>query len=199
MDLRLVEWFWTYQGEGANWGRRAFFVRLPFCNLKCSWCDTEFNKFVVVSEKDFLKDARAEKTKFAVLTGGEPTMNKQTPRIISLLKQFEFELAIETNGNFPIPANIDFVTCSPKRDAGWLIHPDVIPKINELKYVVDDGFDFGMLAELEKQDWTRLVPRLTLSPEFNNFQINIAKITDFLKEHPRWRMSLQTHKWIGVR
>jgi 7-carboxy-7-deazaguanine synthase len=196
--LRLVEWFWTFQGEGANWGRRAFFVRLPYCNLKCTWCDTEFNKFVTVTEEQFLRDARSEKTKFAVLTGGEPTMNKQLPRIIALLKSFEFEIAVETNGCFKIPDGIDFVTVSPKRDADYRIHPHAQERANELKYVIDKDFDFSILTRLQEQEWTR-TKRLTVSPEFNDMKESVSRIENFLKENPRWRMSLQTHKWLGVR
>lgn len=198
MNLKLVEWFWTFQGEGAHAGRRAFFVRVPFCNLACSWCDTEFNKFVTVSETDFLKDALAEPTRFAVLTGGEPTMNKQSPRIVELLRHNGFEIAIESNGTFPIPFTADFVTLSPKRDADYEIHADAAMKANELKFVVDDGFDFAVIKKYEKMPWTKLV-RKSLSPEFNNFKENVSRIEAFIKENPQWRISLQTHKWIGVR
>lgn len=195
--LRLVEWFWTFQGEGANWGRRALFVRLPFCNLKCSWCDTEFNKFQTISEADFIQFAESEPARFAVITGGEPAMNKQTPRIIELLKGIGFELAIESNGTFAIPQGFDFVTVSPKRDADYRIHPAALNSAHEFKFVVDDGFDFEQLRIF--QDQVRPDQRLTLSPEFNAFKLNVSRIESFIKENPRWRLSLQTHKWIGVR
>lgn len=196
--LRLVETFWTFQGEGTNWGRRAFFVRMPFCNLKCSWCDTEFNKYETLDEEEFRRRATEEPGRFAVLTGGEPMMNKQSPRVIEILKELGFEIAVETNGTFPILQGIDFVTVSPKRDAKFEIHPDAALRVNELKFVVDEGFDLEILKRYQDYEWTKLV-RLTLSPEFGNFEASLERMTAFIKENPRWRISLQTHKWMKVR
>lgn len=197
-DLRLVEMFHTFQGEGKHWGRRAFFVRLPYCNLKCSWCDTSFNQFTKFSEEEFLNEAAKEPHRFAVITGGEPTMNKQTPRIIELLKSKGYEIAIETNGTFPIPDGIDFVTVSPKRDANFEIHADAALKANEVKIVVDADFDFNICKIYQEQEWTKLV-RLSLSPEFNNLQESIKRIEEYIVKNPQWRVSLQTHKFMGVR
>ncbi len=194
MHLNLVDVFWTHQGEGFHAGRRALFVRLPFCNLKCSWCDTEFDTFKKYEEADFLAYASSEPARFAVITGGEPTMNKQTPRVIELLKSLGFEIAIETNGNFEIPYDIDFVTVSPKRDANYAIHLGALNKASEFKYVVDDGFDFSILDRHDTDDERRY----SLSPEFNNFKASLEKIQNYIKENPEWRISLQTHKWMGI-
>lgn len=195
--LKINDLFWTFQGEGAHWGRRALFVRMPFCNLHCPWCDTEFNSHKPFTEDEFLKFADREKARFAVITGGEPMMNKDTPRVVSLLKSKQFELACETNGTFPIVDGIDFVTCSPKRDADFQIHELVKPKVSELKYVVDHDFDLNVLRDIQKEEFTRLC-RLSLSPEFNNFKASLDTITEFIKENPRWRISLQTHKWMQI-
>lgn len=196
--LKLVEVFHTFQGEGVHAGRRALFVRMPFCNLKCPWCDTEFNTFEQWEESDFINFASAEKHRFAVITGGEPAMNKQTPRVIEILKDLGFEIAIETNGTFPIPAGIDFVTVSPKRDAQYEIHSDAAFKCTELKIVVDKNFDFNVLKDFQSRGWPNLI-RLSLSPEFNELQENFKQIECFIKENPRWRVSLQTHKFLGIR
>lgn len=196
--IRLVEMFWTFQGEGANWGRRALFVRMPFCNLKCTWCDTEFNKFEKFTEQQIIDFASQEPCRFAVITGGEPMMNKDTPRVIKILKDLGFEIACETNGTFPIYDGIDFVTVSPKRDAGYSVHPSVIEKINELKIVVDHGFDFKVCTDFEFIGLSSTC-RKTLSPEYGFFKLNVDQITRFIQENPKWRISLQTHKWLGVR
>lgn len=195
--LKLVEMFHTFQGEGQNWGRRAFFVRMPFCNLNCSWCDTQFNKFEKYSLEDFKAAAVAETHRFAVITGGEPTMNTQTPLVIEVLERLGYEIAIETNGCFPIPEGIDFITVSPKRDSGYEIHPDAAAKCDELKVVVDDEFDFAVAAELETQ--VRKGARLTLSPEFGELEKNFAKIQEYIQENPQWRISLQSHKFLKIR
>lgn len=198
MSLKLNEVFFTFQGEGEHWGRRALFVRLPYCNLKCSFCDTEFNSFEEWSEEKFKEFAIQEKCRFAVITGGEPTMNKQTPKVIQILKDLGYELAIESNGNFPIPNGIDFVTISPKRDAKYYIHADAALKANEIKVVVDKNFDFDVIRNLQNHEWTKLV-RLSLSPEFGNMKESLLEMESFIKENPRWRISLQTHKFMGVR
>lgn len=194
--LHLNDLFFTFQGEGKYAGSRALFIRMPFCNLKCSWCDTQFNTFTKWTEAEFLKFASFETTRFAVITGGEPTMNKQTPWVISLLKSLGYFIAVETNGNFPIPDGIDFVTCSPKRDATppYFVSPKVLGKVNEFKYVVDLGFDFAVLDRHSVNDGRRY----SLSPEWNVKEQSLLKIFDYIKEHPAWKISLQTHKTMGI-
>lgn len=198
-SFNLVEYFWTFQGEGANAGRRALFIRLPFCNLKCSWCDTEFNRFDVIPYHVLENYALSEPTRFAVLTGGEPSMNKQLPKLISVLKNIGFEIAIESNGTFAMPPGIDFITISPKRDAAtpYGVHADTLSRAHEIKLVVDEGFDFEVAKRFEK-----IAPagtRLSLSPEFSRMKQSFQLIEQFIRSYPRWRLSLQTHKWIGVR
>lgn len=173
-------------------------MRMPFCNLSCVWCDTSFNTFTKWSEEEFRQFALKEKTRFAVVTGGEPMMHKHTPRVVAILKEVGYEIACETNGTFPIVDGIDFVTCSPKRDADFEFHADVAQKVNELKYVVDKDFDFQILRDLQNQAWTKNV-RLTLSPEHGDMADNMQKILEFIEDNPRWRYSLQTHKILGVK
>jgi 7-carboxy-7-deazaguanine synthase len=194
MTVNINDVFWTVQGEGENWGRRALFVRMPFCNLSCSWCDTSFNTFKKWTEAEFKQFAQLETGRFAVLTGGEPSMNKHSPVVIKWLKDLGFEIAIESNGTFPIPEGIDFITVSPKRDADYDVHPSNWDRVDEFKYVVDEGFDFKILERHNNQHR----PRLSLSPEYNNFHNSLKLITEYTKEHPRWRISLQTHKWMKV-
>ena len=148
--LQINDLFWTLQGEGRWSGRRALFVRLPFCNYDCPWCDTEYNSFKKISEEEFLQFTQQESARFAVITGGEPMAHKDLARIIMLLKKEGFEIACETNGSLPIPANIDFPTVSPKRFTQqkypeYYIHEDALAKAKELKYVVDTEFDFKIL------------------------------------------------------
>lgn len=192
--FKINDIFWTLQGEGTYSGRAALFVRLPQCNLDCSWCDTEFNSY-----KEYTLDQLNSKLdenkniKFAVLTGGEPLMNSQLKPIIALLKERDFYISCETNGTFPRVAGIDWVTCSPKRDAAYKIHKYLFP--DEVKYVVDNGFDFSILTRHEKD----FDLKLFVSPEYNEMNKNIEKINTFLQLNPNWRLSLQTHKWIGIK
>lgn len=195
-SLLINDLFWTFQGEGKFAGTRALFVRMPYCNLACAWCDTQFNSFKKWSEEEFSVFAASEKSRFAVITGGEPSMNKQTPRVIAALKKLGFYIAMETNGNFPIPEGVNFVTCSPKRDASppYYVHADVWPRVSEFKYVVDRDFDFSILDRHDIRDKRRY----SLSPEFGELTYNLNRIFEFIKENPRWRISLQTHKWMAI-
>ncbi len=196
--IKLNDLFWTFQGEGANWGRRALFVRMPFCNLKCSWCDTEFNTYKDWTEGQFIAFAKLEPSRFVVITGGEPMMNKHTPMVAKILKNLGFEVACETNGTFPIIDEIDFATVSPKRDADYQINVQAIKKCSELKLVVDEGFDFKVAKGFEKM-FEGTKTRLTLSPEFGEMKKSVLRIEQFIQENPGWRLSLQSHKWIGIK
>lgn len=195
--LNLNSVWHTFQGEGEHWGRRALFVRMPYCNLACSWCDTEFDSHTPWSEADFVAFAKKEPCRFAVLTGGEPMMNKHSARVVELLGEIGFYVATETNGMYPIVKGIDFVTCSPKKDKGfhYVIHPEAYREVSEFKYVVDEGFDFAIL-DRHKRDPSYQSHRL--SPEYNIFDKAMPRIMDYIKENPRWKINLQTHKILNV-
>jgi organic radical activating enzyme len=152
------------------------------------------------TDEEFVEAARREKARFAVLTGGEPLMNKQLPRVVELLRKEGFKIAAESNGTFPPPVPLDWLTISPKRftkdkkmDPYW-VHPDAFDRCQEFKYVVDSEFDFSVLDRHRG----RGLARLSLSPEFNDFRGNVAKIIEYVKENPEWAISLQTHKFLGV-
>lgn len=211
-SLKINDLFNTVQGEGFHAGRRALFVRMPYCNLACTWCDTSFNSYKEWSIDEFILFATQEQTRFAVITGGEPMMNKQTPRVIAELKRLGFEIACETNGTFRIFDGIDFVTVSPKKfsqekhqplpPAGngmgnypaYFVHADAMQRAHEFKYVVDADFDFEILSRHDVTDGRRY----SLSPEYNDFGANVARINVFIAKNPAWRISLQTHKWMGI-
>lgn len=216
--LQINDLFWTVQGEGRWSGHRALFVRMPYCNYDCPWCDTEYQTFKSYTEDDFLSFCKQEPARFAVITGGEPTLHKDTARIVQLLKQNNFYIACETNGSAPIPEGIDFPTVSPKfftknKLPPYYVHEKVYTKAREWKYVVDTNFDFNILDRHQPpklkndllnpptvKDCTELSTEITysLSPEFSDFDLNTKKILDYISENPMWRLSLQTHKWINV-
>lgn len=200
MSLNINNLFFTVQGEGLHSGRSALFVRMPYCNLACPWCDTEFNTHTSWTEERFRTFAISERTRFAVITGGEPMMNKHTPKVIEILKELGYYIACETNGNFPILEGIDFVTCSPKSDSEkkfgepYYVHPDAFDKVSEFKYVVDEGFNFSVLNRHSINDGRRY----SLSPEFNKMDQSLIKIQEYIKDNPGWRISLQTHKFMKI-
>lgn len=194
-NLFINDLFWTIQGEGRHAGRRALFVRMPHCNLACSWCDTKFDTHEKWSVDAFMAFAAKEPARFAVVTGGEPLMHAHTPRVVELLKSQGFTVACETNGTKPPNAEFDWVTCSPKRDAEFFVDQKLYSKVSEFKYVVDSEFDFKVL---DRHNDDRGPVHHSLSPEYGDFARNATKIIDYIKENPKWRLSLQTHKWVGV-
>lgn len=196
--INVNDIFWTFQGEGMHSGRRALFVRLPFCNLSCSWCDTEFNTFKTMSVDDLKNIATNEKSNFVVITGGEPTMNKHFNIVLNTLLSCGFNCAVESNGTFSPPKGDYWMTVSPKREQKihepYYIHPETFDRASEFKYVIDKNFDFSVLEKHKFQ----LVPKY-LSPEFNDLQNNLNKIFEYIKENPEWKISLQTHKWMNIK
>lgn len=198
--LQINDLFWTLQGEGRWTGRRALFIRLPFCNYNCPWCDTEYNSFKKISEEDFVSFAKQEPARFAVITGGEPMAHKDLQRIIMLLKKEGFEIACETNGSFPIPDEIDFPTISPKaytqnKFPAYYIHEDAFKKAREIKYVVDGSFDFAILDRHLPMDSN---VRYSLTPEYSQMTEQLPRILAYIQKNPQWQLNLQTHKWIEI-
>lgn len=201
MSLQINDLFWTVQGEGRWTGHRALFVRLPFCNYDCPWCDTEFNTYKPITEDEFKKFATQEPARFAVITGGEPLAHKDLPQILKILKSEGFYIACETNGSFPAPAEIDFVTVSPKpysknkTQDKYFVHEQTFSRASEFKYVVDDHFDFSVLDR-------HIPPKkdviYSLSPEYSQMKKSVDRIMGYLQKNPAWKLSLQTHKWINI-
>lgn len=196
--IQVVDMFWTFQGEGRNAGERALFVRLPFCNLSCSWCDTEFNTFTTLTEEQVTAYASQEKCRFAVITGGEPMMSKNFIPVHKILENLGFKIAVESNGTFE-PIDVDYwLTVSPKREQKmhppYYVHPEAMGQASEFKYVVDSDFDFSILDRHKDSKQLKY-----LSPEFNDFKNNLEKIFNYIKENPEWKISLQTHKWMDIK
>lgn len=201
--------FWTVQGEGLNRGSRALFVRMPRCNLKCSWCDTDFAGFreMPPAELDFIVDeVHSRAYRLAVVTGGEPMLHRDVPRIVDrLVSKHGFRIAFETNGTAPVPAAVrdhaPFICVSPKSDSVRLGKPafhmlEEYESANELKLVVDRDFDFATALAFD----ARMHPdaALWLSPEYDDRERQTQRILDFIAKRPRWRLNVQMHKLIGV-
>jgi 7-carboxy-7-deazaguanine synthase len=210
----IKEMFLTLQGEGLQAGRRAVFVRFAGCNLwsgreqdrataDCRFCDTDF---VGIDGTDGGRyaDAAAVATRaaelwaaglegvspraLAVLTGGEPLLQVDGP-LIDALHDAGFDIAIETNGTLPVPPGIDWICVSPK--AGTKI---VQRSGNELKLVwPQPGSDY-----LAMEDWA--FDHLLVQPMDGVSPIDTqAAAIRFVMAHPRWRLSVQTHKVVGLR
>lgn len=213
MSYAIKEMFLTLQGEGVNAGRRAVFVRFAGCNLwsgreqdrgeaVCQFCDTDFvgidgeggGRFadaatLASAAADFWGADRAER--FCVLTGGEP-MLQVDDALVDALHAEGFEIAMESNGTLPAHPGIDWVCVSPK--AGSEV---VQRRGDELKLVwPQPGTD---LAAIERWDFAHwLIQPLDTGDAAGNAQSEAAAI-DLVMDRPRWRLTLQAHKTLGLR
>jgi len=201
--LRVNDIFYTLQGEGRNTGRAALFVRFAGCNLRCPFCDTEFDSYTEMTPDDILDRLAALLTPpvnplpLVVLTGGEPTLQVDEP-FIDLLHRHGYEVAMESNGTRPAPRNIDWLTVSPKGSGErQTVRGERMP--DELKIVFDESTDpEAFLSPLTSHH----TPLLFLQPcDTGDAERNadiMRRCVAYIKSHPQWRLSLQTHKLIGI-
>lgn len=193
--MKVNEIFYSIQGEGAHTGYPAIFVRFSGCNLNCPFCDTDFKKYTEMDEHEIVLEVMKQSSscKLVVLTGGEPTLQANS-KLLGLLHDKGYYIAIETNGTNEIPAGVDWVTCSPK--CQFVQNGDLAIKVcNELKLVYtgkNEVSDFGI-----KADYYYLQPCDTGDKKENGFII--WKLVDFVKQNPRWKIGLQTQKILEVR
>lgn len=192
---KINEIFYSLQGEGRWAGRPAVFVRFAGCNLRCPFCDTDFNAYEEMGEIDILEKVQelGGDCRFIVLTGGEPSLQVDD-ELVSLLHKWGYYLAMETNGTHKVPSEIDWVTCSPKRLFVEKAEP-VIREVQELKVVFDGKHeisDCGIHA-----DYYYVQP-CDVGDTARNTEILKQSIA-FVQSHPRWSLSLQQHKIIHIR
>ena len=195
--LPLMEHFYTIQGEGFHTGRAAYFVRLAGCDVGCVWCDVKESwdanahpKININTILSYVKEAKAE---MAVITGGEPLLH-QLDELTTLLQQNNIETNIETSGSSPLSGNWNWICVSPKKFKAPLL--EVIEKANELKIVVFNKSDFEWAekyAALVNKDCI-----LYLQPEWDKAEQVLPLIIDYVKQNPKWKISLQTHKYLQI-
>lgn len=197
--LRLVELFESLQGEGANTGRLVIFARLTGCNLNCPFCDTEYNKVTLeLTPPELLTKIQKEfpHCKSIIWTGGEPTL-QLTEEIVGLFKEAGYWQAFESNGLKPAPMGLDYISLSPKGNT----RPQVLKNyggrtVGEIRMAIADGDTLPPIEELPRAE------HYFLSPIFDGDTIvsaNIQRCQTLIRLEPRWRLSLQTHKLIGIR
>ncbi|MCC8175503.1 MAG: 7-carboxy-7-deazaguanine synthase QueE [Bacteroidales bacterium] len=194
--MRINEIFYSLQGEGSYTGYPCVFVRFSGCNQHCDFCDTTHEPCKVMTEDEVVEAivALSKNCTDVVLTGGEPTL-QLTRTFVQKLDNYGYSIHIETNGSMPIPKDIaryiSWVTISPKA------LPVVLTDCDELKLV------YGSMQKPE--DWERRFPTALhyLQPlDARNEKLNAANLVaciDYIKQHPKWKLSLQTQKILRVR
>jgi len=209
--FRVNNIFYSLQGEGRNTGRAAVFIRFAGCNLRCSFCDTEFESYREMSNEDILTEILKYENRDAdckpliVLTGGEPTLQVDEA-FVDFLHQHGYEVAMESNGTRPAPGNLDWLTVSPKvneklemRNEKWEMKNEKCHQPDEIKIVFGENTDPAAIISHS----SFLIPHLlylqpcdTGDPDRNK-AITQACV-EYIKAHPQWRLSLQTHKLIDI-
>lgn len=203
--MKVNEIFTSVQGEGVYAGVPAKFIRTQGCNLLCPWCDTkdalDDSGGTEMHVMDVLSELGSCPPDIVVVTGGEPML--WSGALIQLVKSDVrcHKWHLETNGTLPIPPRtFDWVTVSPKPASGYIIH-DCIGRIDEFKVVVDGPQALDIADNLA--NWSCYAKAyISLQPVSNDPDM-IALCIEHLKHvvdwHGRWRLSLQIHKYIGVR
>lgn len=196
-SLPLMEDFYTIQGEGFYQGHAAYFIRLGGCEVKCVWCDVkdswELGKHPLTSVDEMVSRAKNSGTKIAVITGGEPTMHDLTTLSTSL-KEAGLRTHIETSGAYELTGTWDWVCFSPKKFKPP--HPSAAAKANELKVVIFHKSDLEWAEEFAAQ--VNESCELYLQPEWSKVKEMSALIVDYVKKNPKWKISVQAHKYIDV-
>lgn len=196
--LPLVDEFYTIQGEGYHTGKAAYFIRLGGCDIGCRWCDSKITWSAAVHGAKAI-EAIVEKVlktpaKSVVVTGGEPTLYNLNP-LTSLLKRHNVATFLETSGAYEITGDWNWICLSPKTNKSPLLTS--LQRADELKVIIYNLEEDIVWAEKQAQQVTKSC-KLYLQPEWSKFKQNKEEIVSYVKNNPKWELSLQTHKFVGI-
>jgi 7-carboxy-7-deazaguanine synthase len=193
----VMEHFYTLQGEGYFTGQAAYFIRLGGCDVGCVWCDVKESwdaaRHPLMSTDTMVELALEHPGRLVVLTGGEPAMHDLGP-FCEAFHKAGFQLNLETSGAHPVQGDFDWVTVSPKKFKGPLAENLLLAE--ELKVVVYHKSDFDWAEEHGALVGASC--RLYLQPEWGKRETVTPLIIEYIQKHPRWQLSLQTHKFINI-
>jgi organic radical activating enzyme len=192
-----MEHFYTIQGEGYYSGHAAYFIRLGGCDVGCVWCDVkeswDADKHPQCELNDIVSWVEKARAKLVVITGGEPLMHDLT-KLTATLKSKGIQTNIETSASHPMSGSWDWVCVSPKKFKAPL--PESIIHADELKVVIFNKSDFDWANK--NASMVNANCKLYLQPEWDKSEEMLPLIIDFVKENPQWKISLQTHKFMGI-
>jgi organic radical activating enzyme len=196
-SLPLMEDFYTIQGEGTHSGKAAYFIRIGGCDVGCYWCDVKesWNPDIhpLTSTDLIIERASACLARAVVVTGGEPLMYN-LDYLCKHLKENGIATYLETSGAYPLTGEWDWICLSPKRTKKPL--SEIYKLANELKVIIFDDSDLDWAGQNAK-----LVPescRLMLQPEWSRRNEMIPVIVQYVLDNPKWNVSLQCHKYMGI-
>lgn len=195
--LPLVEDFYSIQGEGYHTGKAAYFIRLGGCDVGCKWCDAKesWNPKVhpPVEVETIVERAVACEAQSIVITGGEPLTYELTP-LTEALHAKGLEIFLESSGSHPFSGSFDWVCLSPKQRKKPLA--EAYERADELKVVIEYAEDIEWALECAAK--VRSECRLYLQPEWSQSEQIMPTLVEYVKAHPEWRISIQTHKYMHI-
>lgn len=196
--LPVMEAFYTLQGEGFHQGRAAYFIRLGGCDVGCHWCDVkeswDINAHPKLSLEQIVGEASQHQGRLAVVTGGEPLMH-DLDELTTALHQAGFETNIETSGVCEqVTGAWDWICFSPKKFKKP--NPEIYSRANELKVIIYNQSDFEWAESFAEVVSSTCM--LYLQPEWSRMETMLPEIIEYIKNNPKWRISLQVHKFMDI-
>ena len=196
--LPLMEDFFSVQGEGFNTGKAAYFIRIGGCDVGCHWCDVkeswDASIHPLTETEKIIERILNSRAKAVVVTGGEPCMYDLS-FLTKELKKKNIETFLETSGAYEITGEWDWICLSPKKNMRVL--NENFSKANEIKVIVYNNDDFRF-AESNAANCQLPTAAFFLQPEWSRREAMLPLIVDYVQKNPQWRISLQTHKYIGI-
>ena len=196
---KINEIFYSIQGEGCHAGIPSVFIRFSGCNFKCEFCDTRHEEGELFTDEEIIERIKEFPARWVILTGGEPSLWIDEEFVEKIKNLTGMKVAIETNGSHQLPENLDWITVSPKIGVAGANDYNLNCGIaNELK-VVETGQDLSVYFNLPcVSPYTRMLLQPCFEDNEEKFRANIKRTVERVMKDPRWRLSLQTHRFIGI-
>lgn len=195
--LPLIDEFYTLQGEGFHFGKAAYFIRIGGCDIGCHWCDTKYSwradKDKLIDVNTLVKNVKSTKADTIVVTGGEP-LTYELDYLTKKMNNANIQTFIETSGAYKLTGKWNWICLSPKKNAPPT--EEIIPLSNELKVIIFDQSDFQWAEK-----YAALVNvncRLYLQPEWSRRNALTPLIVEYIKNDPKWNISIQAHKFMKI-
>lgn len=191
-----MEEFYTIQGEGAHTGKAAYFIRIGGCDVGCHWCDVKESwnaKLHPATPTELIIENAVKYSDTVVITGGEPLM-WNLDYLTQTLHQRNVKTHIETSGAYKLSGTWNWICLSPKKNK--LPLKDVQERADELKMIIYNKNDFKFAEEQASKVNQNCT--LFLQPEWSNREKMTPLIVDYVMKNPKWKISLQTHKYLNI-
>ena len=195
-SLPLMEAFYTLQGEGYHKGGAAYFIRIGGCDVGCHWCDVKESWNAALhppTQIDEIVKGAKQYSDTVVVTGGEPLMWPMEP-LTNLLHSKEINIHIETSGAYPLSGNWDWFCLSPKKNK--LPIKEAYERADELKMIIYNKDDIRFAEEQASKVGSGC--KLFLQPEWSKRDVVMPLLVNYVLDNPKWKVSLQTHKYLNI-